>query len=167
MNRETRVQGNEINRPNTHSEAGHLECQGRSDSFQNLLAAINVCRFRRGKLKPGWQSQALQGTHSDMPGPLPASPWPSSSVCQKPSGQKADGTGDSMDTGTAGRAKQRANPETWKSGLGLTDRDFICLEIFKGDLVSGHKSWECEANRKLYLQSQNAGAGDCWRGVAL
>lgn len=126
-----------------------MGCQGRSDSFQNLLAAINVCGFRRGRLKPGLQSQTLQGTHSDMPGPLPASPWPSSSVSQKPSGQKADGTGDSMDTGTAGHAKQRAKPETWKSGLGLTDRG----EIFRGDLVSGHKSWEHEANRKLYLHS--------------
>lgn len=61
-----------------------MGCQGRSDSFQNLLAAINVCGFRRGRLKPGLQSQALQGTHSDMPGPLPASPWPSSSVSQSP-----------------------------------------------------------------------------------
>ena len=30
-----------------------------------------------------------------------------------------------MDTGTAGHAKQRAKPETWKSGLGLTETSFV------------------------------------------
>lgn len=143
-----------------------MECQGRSDSFQNLLAVINACGFKRERLKPGLQSQTLQGSHSDMPGPLPASPWPNSRVCQKPSGQKAGETGDSMDTVTASHVKQRTKPETWKSGLGLTDRVLICLEIFRADLVSGHKYWEQEDNMKLYLQPQKVRTGDYWRGVA-
>lgn len=120
--------------------------------------------FGKGRLKSGLQSQALQGIHNGMLGSLPTSPWPSSRVCQKPSGQKAGGPGDSMDTVTASHTKQRAKPEIRKSGLGCKDRALVCLEIFRADLVSGHESWEQEANRKLYLQSRAARARDGWKG---
>lgn len=56
-----------------------------------------------------------------------------------------------MDTVIASHTKQRAKPEIWKSGLDCKDRALICLEIFRADLVSGHKPWEQEANTKLYL----------------